>query len=158
MKVIRQDVIDRLISLKDDGGYSLRAFAKKCDVDSSAMKRKLAGNETITVGNILKFSRALGVNRKWLDTGEGDKYPTYNNVGNINNMGAHIENSPQVAMGASIDGVARNNFTNVTDNVSKDMLIEVLQQQVADLRQQLSEQQQQNKMLMQMLNDKNTHE
>lgn len=148
MKDIRPDLIERVYEVVNDAGLSVNAFAKKADLDQGGMRKKLAGKEGFTAGNIRKIASAFGVNRKWLDTGEGAMYsvPHYN-MGGITNIGSHVDNAVQTVIGAKGEGSA---FDRVSDIIggalSKDMQIAMLKEEVASLRQQ-------NKLLMQMLSN-----
>lgn len=134
MKVIRQDVIERLDRIRKESGDSVSAFAKKCGLDPSGMRRKLRGEDTITDKNILNISKACGINREWLDTGEGEMYsPTHYNISGNANIGSHLENSVQV----SADTIAMDSIADILkDATSKDLVIKVLEKQIEDLQAQ----------------------
>lgn len=158
MKVIEQGLVERLNKVMNANKETMNSFANRCNIDSSGMRLKLLGQQTITRGNIIKVCNAYGVSRKWLEDGEGSMYDNdnYYNIGGNTNIGSHVENSVQVAMGTSKGDSTIGRVSDIlVGGASKDMLIEALQQQIADLRQQLSEQQQQNKILMKMLYEKN---
>lgn len=133
MKVIRKDLIERLEKIRKDFGDNPSAFAKKCGIDPSGMRRKLAGLDTITAKNIVNISKAFGVNREWLDTGEGEMYAhTHYNISGNTNIGSHVENSVQVSGDIPMDKIA-----DILKNAaSKDLLIDVLQKQVEELQAQ----------------------
>lgn len=146
MKTIRPDLIERIKKVAKDAGLSANAFAKKADLDPGGMRRKLAGEETITNGNIRKIASVFGVSREWLDTGEGDMYavPHYN-LGGITNIGSHVDKSVQAVIGSHSEGSAFDKVSELIGGaISKDMQIAMYKEEIANLRQQ-------NKLLMQML-------
>lgn len=135
MKVIRQDLIERLERIRKDFGDNPSAFAKKCGIDPSGMRRKLAGKDTITDKNIVDISKAFGINRDWLDTGKGDMYTHahYNIIGGNTNIGSHVENSVQ----STCAPIPMEEIADILKNASaKDTLIKILQKQVEDLQAQ----------------------
>lgn len=68
------EVIERVNKLIKDLGLTPNAFAKKVGLGSSNLSRKLKGCTPFTAKDYLKISEAMGVSRKWLETGEGDCY------------------------------------------------------------------------------------
>ncbi len=68
------EIKKRIEGIMREAGLSSNAFAKKVDIDSSNFSRKLSGVQRITKLDIIKISRAFGINERWLTAGEGEKY------------------------------------------------------------------------------------
>lgn len=66
-------VIERVAELIKELGLTPNAFAKEVGLGSSNLSRKLKGSTPFTVKDFVKICDSIGVNREWLETGEGEK-------------------------------------------------------------------------------------
>lgn len=66
-------VIERINELIKELGLTPNAFAKEVGLGSSNLSRKLKGNTPFTQKDFVKISDSIGVNREWLETGNGEK-------------------------------------------------------------------------------------
>lgn len=66
-------VIERINDLIKELGLTPNSFAKEVGLGSSNLSRKLKGNTPFTQKDFVKISNSIGVNREWLETGEGEK-------------------------------------------------------------------------------------
>ena len=66
-------VIERINELIKELGLTPNAFAKEVGLGSSNLSRKLKGNTPFTQKDFVKISDSIGVNREWLETGDGEK-------------------------------------------------------------------------------------
>lgn len=66
-------VIERINELIKELGLTPNSFAKEVGLGSSNLSRKLKGNTPFTQKDFVKISDSIGVNREWLETGEGEK-------------------------------------------------------------------------------------
>lgn len=119
----------------EDNDETMNSFAKRCNIDTSGMRLKLLGRQGVTRPNIRKVCEAFGVNREWLENGTGKMYDNDRpiNIGGNTNIGSHVENSVQMVGGE----IPMDKIADILKNAaSKDMLIEVLQKQIEDLKSQ----------------------
>ena len=68
------DIITRIKSVIADSGLTSNAFALKVGMNSSNLSRKLNGKVPITSRDYRLICDSIGVNKDWLETGDGDKY------------------------------------------------------------------------------------
>lgn len=66
-------VIERVAELIKELGLTPNAFAKEVGLGSSNLSRKLKGSTPFTAKDFVKICNSIGVNREWLETGEGEK-------------------------------------------------------------------------------------
>lgn len=66
-------VIERVTELIKELGLTPNAFAKEAGLGSSNLSRKLKGSTPFTAKDFVKICDSIGVNREWLETGEGEK-------------------------------------------------------------------------------------
>ena len=66
-------VIERVTELIKELGLTPNAFAKEVGLGSSNLSRKLKGSTPFTAKDFVKICDSIGVNREWLETGEGEK-------------------------------------------------------------------------------------
>ena len=66
-------VIERVAELIKELGLTPNAFAKEVGLGSSNLSRKLKGSTPFTAKDFVKICDTIGVNREWLETGEGEK-------------------------------------------------------------------------------------
>lgn len=66
-------VIERVAELIKELGLTPNAFAKEVGLGSSNLSRKLKGSTPFTIKDFVKICDSIGVNREWLETGEGEK-------------------------------------------------------------------------------------
>lgn len=66
-------VIERVAELIKELGLTPNAFAKEVGLGSSNLSRKLKGSTPFTAKDFVKICDSIGVNREWLETGEGEK-------------------------------------------------------------------------------------
>lgn len=69
-----KEYIERIKLLMDERKQSINAFAKDAGLDQSNLNKKLSGSMNITRLDLRKICENLGVNQKWLDSGEGEHY------------------------------------------------------------------------------------
>lgn len=67
------EVIKRVQELIRDLGLTPNSFAREVGLGSSNLSRKLKGTTPFTTKDFAKISEALGIDREWLETGEGSK-------------------------------------------------------------------------------------
>ena len=150
------ELIGRIKTLMNDSGDSANAFAKKVDIDPGNFRKKLKGEYGITNKDIFKISKYMGVNQKWLKSGEGNVYAdnTYS-VGRDINIGGHVEKSIEGALGTP-DNNAFAKVSNlfIGDESLKDKEIGILREQIKDMRKQLASKDAQIKQLLDMLANK----
>ena len=140
----------------EENGYNANSFSKKVDIDPGNFRKKLKGEYGITNKDIFKISKYMGVNQKWLKSGEGNVYAdnTYS-VGSDINIGGHIEKSIEGVMGTPDS----NTFAKVSnlfigDESLKNKEIGILREQIKDMRKQLASKDAQIKQLLDMLANK----
>lgn len=75
---------DRLITAMERAGLSQADLARACDVKPPSVNGWLSGKAKFLRGeNLLKASAALGVNEKWLATGEGPMLGAQDALSNV---------------------------------------------------------------------------
>jgi SOS-response transcriptional repressor LexA len=75
---------DRLLTAMERAGLSQADLARACDVKPPSVNGWLSGKAKFLRGeNLLKASAALGVNEKWLATGEGPMLGSQDALSNI---------------------------------------------------------------------------
>lgn len=75
---------DRLITAMERAGLSQADLARACDVKPPSVNGWLSGKAKFLRGeNLLKASAALGVNEKWLATGEGPMLGAHDALSNV---------------------------------------------------------------------------
>ena len=72
-----KEVIERVNGLIKRLGLTPNSFAKEVGLGSSNLSRKLKGTTPFTAKDFAKISEALGIDREWLETGNGDT-PSFN--------------------------------------------------------------------------------
>lgn len=150
------ELIYRIKHLMEENGYNANSFSKKVDIDPGNLRKKLKGEYGITNKDIFKISKYMGVNQKWLKSGEGNVYAdnTYS-VGRDINIGGHVEKSIEGALGTP-DNNAFAKVSNlfIGDESLKDKEIGILREQIKDMRKQLASKDAQIKQLLDMLANK----
>lgn len=68
-----EGLIRRIDELAKQNADSLNDFARKTGIDPSGLRKKMKGYSPITPRDIRLISEALGVNKEWLETGNGNK-------------------------------------------------------------------------------------
>lgn len=140
----------------EENGYNANSFSKKVDIDPGNLRKKLKGEYGITNKDIFKISKYIGVNQKWLKSGEGNVYAdnTYS-VGRDINIGGHVEKSIEGAL-VTPDNNAFAKVSNlfIGDESLKDKEIGILREQIKDMRKQLASKDAQIKQLLDMLANK----
>lgn len=150
------ELINRLKLLMEENGYNANSFSKKVDIDPGNLRKKLKGEYGITTKDIFKISKSMGVNRKWLESGEGSVYvdSAYSIGGDIN-IGGHVEKSVEGALGTpDSNAFAKVSNLFIGDESLKDKEIRMLREQIKDMRQQLASKDAQIKQLLDMLANK----
>lgn len=69
-------IIERINELIEDSMMTVSAFASNVGIDAGNLRKKLAGNQSITKRDIELICRHRSVSTEWLRTGEGDKRPS----------------------------------------------------------------------------------
>lgn len=69
-----KEVAERINILINDRKASVYGFSKKVGINQTNLGRKLKGTQPVTKLDVVKICKSLGVNEKWLVSGEGDKY------------------------------------------------------------------------------------
>lgn len=72
-----KEVIERLESILKERGDTKNAFSIKVGINPSNFNRKMRGDIPFTSKDFAKISEALGIDREWLETGNGDT-PSFN--------------------------------------------------------------------------------
>jgi len=67
-----KNVAERIKTFLRIDGSTVASFAREAGIDASNLKKMLDGEQTITVRTLKKIAEAHGVNRQWLETGEGE--------------------------------------------------------------------------------------
>lgn len=81
---------DRLLTAMERAGLSQADLARACDVKPPSVNGWLSGKAKFLRGeNLLKASAALGVNEKWLATGEGPMLGSQDALSNVE-PGPHL--------------------------------------------------------------------
>ena len=140
----------------EENGYNANSFSKKVDIDPGNLRKKLKGEYGITNKDIFKISKYMGVNQKWLKSGEGNVYAdnTYS-VGRDINIGGHVEKSIEGALGTPDNNAfAKGSNLFIGDEALKDKEIGILREQIKDMRKQLASKDAQIKQLLDMLANK----
>lgn len=139
----------------EENGYNANSFSKKVDIDPGNLRKKLKGEYGITNKDIFKISKYMGVNQKWLKSGEGNVYAdnTYS-VGRDINIGGHVEKSIEGALVTSDNAFAKVSNLFIGDESLKDKEIGILREQIKDMRKQLASKDAQIKQLLDMLANK----
>lgn len=140
----------------EENGYNANSFSKKVDIDPGNLRKKLKGEYGITNKDIFKISKYMGVNQKWLKSGEGNVYAdnTYS-VGRDINIGGHVEKSIEGALVTPDNNVfAKVSNLFIGDESLKDKEIGILREQIKDMRKQLASKDAQIKQLLDMLANK----
>ncbi|AYV14361.1 phage repressor protein [Shewanella chilikensis] len=68
------------------GDQSLRAFANKCALSETAIRKYSVGESTPNIERLYQIANAAGASVNWLTTGEGSKYPEDEATGVISNL------------------------------------------------------------------------
>ena len=77
----REGITDRVTTAFEESGLSQTQFAKDCEVSVSTAGRWLSGKtKNIPNKQRQKIADALGVTKKWLDTGKGIKHAPQQNI------------------------------------------------------------------------------
>lgn len=149
------ELICRIKHLMEENGYNANSFSKKVDIDPGNLRKKLKGEYGITNKDIFKISKYMGVNQKWLKSGEGNVYAdnTYS-VGRDINIGGHVEKSIEGALGTPDNAFAKVSNLFIGDESLKDKEIGILREQIKDMRKQLASKDAQIKQLLDMLANK----
>lgn len=139
----------------EENGYNANSFSKKVDIDPGNLRKKLKGEYGITNKDIFKISKYMGVNQKWLKSGEGNVYSdnTYS-VGRDINIGCHVEKSIEGALCTPDNAFAKVSNLFIGDDSLKDKEIGILREQIKDMRKQLASKDAQIKQLLDMLANK----
>lgn len=69
----KEGIIERIEVLMKKEADNPNSFSKKVGIDPSGFRKKMKGDSPIMPRDIKKISDALGVDREWLETGEGLK-------------------------------------------------------------------------------------
>ena len=80
------EIIRRLTEYMTVYGHTANSLAKEANIDPSNMSKMLKGEQKITDKTISKIVNALGLNRMWLLTGEGEMYIPQDGKINEGNM------------------------------------------------------------------------
>ena len=147
--------ICRIKHLMQENGYNANSSSKKVDIDPGNLRKKLKGEYGITSKDIFKICKYMGVNQKWLKSGEGNVYAdnTYS-VGRDINIGGHVEKSIEGALVTSDNAFAKVSNLFIGDESLKDKEIGILREQIKDMRKQLARKDAQIKQLLDMLANK----
>lgn len=76
---IMKEIIERLESILKESGDTKNAFSIKVGINPSNFNRKMKGDIPFTSKDFAKISEALGIDRKWLETGNGEE-PSLNTI------------------------------------------------------------------------------
>lgn len=68
------EIIARITELMDDAIMAPSVFANHVGIDPSNFRKKLKGEQTITLKDIDLICKARNANPKWLQDDEGEKY------------------------------------------------------------------------------------
>lgn len=114
-------IIARIAEYMTMHGYTASSLSKEINIDPSNMSKMLKGEQKITDKTISKIVNALGLNRMWLLTGEGEMYIPQDGKINERNVkymklsttkdGYETYLLPQSAMGGSLSGFAEDGVT-----------------------------------------------
>ena len=66
-------IIGRIKVLMSEGADNANSFSKKVGIDPSGFRKKMKGESPVMPRDIKLICDTLGVNREWLETGEGEK-------------------------------------------------------------------------------------
>lgn len=69
----KEGIIGRIKVLMSEGADNANSFSKKVGIDPSGFRKKMKGEYPVMPRDIKLICDALGVNREWLETGEGEK-------------------------------------------------------------------------------------
>lgn len=69
----KEGIIGRIKVLMSEGADNANSFSKKVGIDPSGFRKKMKGESPVMPRDIKLICDTLGVNREWLETGEGDK-------------------------------------------------------------------------------------
>ena len=69
----KEGIIGRINVLMSEGADNANSFSKKVGIDPSGFRKKMKGESPVMPRDIKLICDNLGVNREWLETGEGEK-------------------------------------------------------------------------------------
>ena len=69
----KEGIIGRIKVLMSEGADNANSFSKKVGIDPSGFRKKMKGESPVMPRDIKLICDTLGVNREWLETGEGEK-------------------------------------------------------------------------------------
>lgn len=69
----KEGIIGRIKVLMSEGADNANSFSKKVGIDPSGFRKKMKGESPVMPRDIKLICDALGVNREWLETGDGEK-------------------------------------------------------------------------------------
>ena len=69
----KEGIIGRIKVLMSEGADNANSFSKKVGIDPSGFRKKMKGESPVMPRDVKLICDALGVNREWLETGEGAK-------------------------------------------------------------------------------------
>lgn len=67
-------LIERVIKIRNDENLNQSQFAKRLNMDRSAISMFESGKRGLTKKTLADICEKFNVNRKWLETGEGEPY------------------------------------------------------------------------------------
>jgi phage repressor protein C with HTH and peptisase S24 domain len=70
----KEGIIERIEVLMKKEADNPNSFSKKVGIDPSGFRKKMKGDSPIMSRDLKKISDALGVDREWLETGDGEPY------------------------------------------------------------------------------------
>ena len=69
---------ERIKAVRIESGYSMRAFGEKIGISAPSIARIESGENNPSEQTIRAICAQFKVNRRWLETGEGDMHPAEN--------------------------------------------------------------------------------
>lgn len=69
----KEGIIGRIKVLMSEGADNANSFSKKVGIDPSGFRKKMKGESPVMPRDIKLICDTIGVNREWLETGEGEK-------------------------------------------------------------------------------------
>lgn len=123
---------------------SMRQFAKLVDIDQSNLKKKMANNN-YTKTDVQKICFHLGVRKEWLENSDGEMFDEKSSVRPSDWVFGNRESKINMVNEEN----AHHNKQIVGNNASNE--VELLKEQVEDLRKQIESKDAQIKQLMDLL-------
>lgn len=123
---------------------SMRQFAKLVDIDQSNLKKKMANNN-YTKTDVQKICFHLGVRKEWLENSDGEMFDEKSSVRPSDWVFGNRESKINMVNEEN----AHHNKQIVDNNASNE--VELLKEQVEDLRKQIESKDAQIKQLMDLL-------